>query len=295
MALVCVGDNVVDLYTSLGWVFPGGNAVNVAVAARRAGQDAAYLGAVGSDRWGEVVFHALSAEHIDVARVRVIQGPNAYSTVEVVDGDRVFGPADIGVSRITLSQADKEYLSGFAMIHTGDNSMLEPELDAIASCAPVSYDFGERPGEYWEPLIRMVKVACFSAGSQSPDAAEELAWRAASFGPDVVLVTEGARGALALDKGGLHRVAATATELVDSLGAGDSLTGAFLAGLLEGEAAETALRSGIAAAAATCRTYGAFGYGVAMSDERDPTAIDKGRAPMGTPVPHKPASRSLSG
>ena len=296
MALACAGDNVVDLYLSFLRAFPGGNAVNVAVAARRAGMAAAYLGRVGSDRWGELVLQALSAENVDVSRVQVVEGPNAYSTIEVIDGDRAFGPADIGVSRIVLSAADKAYLSHFDIIHTGDNSMLESQLAALAACAPVSYDFGERAREYWEPLIGMVKVACFSAGSLSSEAAEDLGRSAASFGPELVLVTEGARGALVLEKNIVHRVASTAGDVVDSLGAGDSLTGAFLAGILAGEPAESSLRLGIAAAAATCLSYGAFGYGVTMRDEERRVLVGDNQAdPMNTPAGRRAAPGPLTG
>ena len=46
MQLVGVGDNVVDRYRDLGMMFPGGQALNVAVHAKRAGMETAYVGAV---------------------------------------------------------------------------------------------------------------------------------------------------------------------------------------------------------------------------------------------------------
>ncbi len=49
MRLVAVGDNVVDCYPRLGLMFPGGNALGVAVHGRRSGAQAAYVGAVGDD------------------------------------------------------------------------------------------------------------------------------------------------------------------------------------------------------------------------------------------------------
>ena len=58
-SLLAVGDNVVDRYVEAGYMYPGGNAVNVAVHARRNGATSAYLGAVGTDRAGQVVLAAL--------------------------------------------------------------------------------------------------------------------------------------------------------------------------------------------------------------------------------------------
>ncbi len=259
MRLACVGDNVVDIYPNLRLVFPGGNAVNVAVAARRAGLESAYLGALGTDRSGKILLEALIDEEVEISRTRVIEGPNAYSTIDLVDGDRIFGAADVGVSRFRLDGDDLEYLAGFDMAHTGDNSMCEDQVSAMAEAAPLSYDFGERPPEYWRPLARHVEVAFFSAGQRSAEEAEDLARSAAALGPKLVVVTEGARGAMVLVANAVHRVTATVTP-VDTLGAGDSLIGRFLAGIMDGEEPPDALEAASAAAAETCLHHGAFGY-----------------------------------
>ena len=63
-----VGDNVVDRYRELATMFPGGNPVNVAVAAHHAGAEAGYIGPFGSDRAGQVVLEALIRGHRCVAR-----------------------------------------------------------------------------------------------------------------------------------------------------------------------------------------------------------------------------------
>jgi fructoselysine 6-kinase len=271
MRLACVGDNVVDVYPSLRLVFPGGNAVNVAVAARRAGACAGYVGAVGTDTAGTIILDALVAEGVETSHTRVVEGPNAFSTIELLEGDRIFGAADIGVSRFTLDESDLKYLSGFDMVHTGDNSMCEDQVAQMAEVAPLSYDFGERPAGYWQPLARYVRVACFSAGKLSVAGAEELARSAAELGPELVLVTEGARGAMLLDGGTVHRVA-TSVVPVDTLGAGDSLIGRFLAGLAGGEDPRPALEAASEAAASTCLQNGAFGhvyrYGTDVPDDQ---------------------------
>jgi fructoselysine 6-kinase len=266
MRVACVGDNVVDVYPSLRLVFPGGNAVNVAVAARRAGAHAGYVGAVGTDKAGSILLGALGAEGVETSHTRVIEGPNAYSTIELVDGDRIFGAADIGVSRFVLDEGDLQYLSGFDIVHTGDNSMCEDQVEQMAAVAPLSYDFGERPQQYWRPLVAFVQVACFSAGTLSPAGAEELARSAAELGPELVVVTEGARGAMVLDGETVYRAASTVVP-VDTLGAGDSLIGRFLAGIVGGEDPRSALTAASEAAASTCLQNGAFGHVHSYDDD----------------------------
>lgn len=265
--LATAGDNVIDVYPALRRVFPGGNTVNVAVAARRSGAQAAYLGAVGAGPDGEVVRAALAAERVETARMRVLDGPNAYSTVELIDGDRVFGPHDLGVSVFRLDRADLEYLRQFWCVHTGDCSSTEDQLADLAAVARVSFDFSDRPPDYCEPLLRHVWFACFSGSHLTADEAVGLAHRAAAAGPELVLVTEGPRGALLRTAdGAICRAPASAAAPVDTLGAGDAVIGGVLARLMLGDGAQAALRAGQQLAAASCAHYGAFGYGENLDD-----------------------------
>lgn len=49
MKLIAVGDNVVDYYQDQETFYPGGNALNVAVLAKRLGHESSYIGIVGND------------------------------------------------------------------------------------------------------------------------------------------------------------------------------------------------------------------------------------------------------
>jgi sugar/nucleoside kinase (ribokinase family) len=143
--------------------------------------------------------------------------------------------------------------------------MLEPQIAQLASRVPVSFDFGQRLPEYWEPLIGAVTVAFFSAGSLDSTSAEKLARRAAARGPRFIVVTEGPRGALVVEGDELHRALPVADTVLDTVGAGDSLIGTMLAAILLGKSPQEALDSASAAAAITCGTYGAFSHGVPMA------------------------------
>jgi fructoselysine 6-kinase len=261
MSLVCAGDNVVDVYQGTGTAYPGGNALNVSVAARRSGLTSAYLGAVGDDEAGRRLIAALAAEAVDTGRLRVLPGSTAWCGVQVVDGDRQFLDADLGVSMFDLSADDLAYVAGFDALHTGDNSGLEAQLADVAAATKVSFDFGSRAWSYVDELIGDVWCACFSGGHLTPEAAIALADQAAVRGPTAVLVSEGSRGArLVID--GVHvAVASQATSLTDSLGAGDALIGGVLSGLIRNYTPLDALKAGTALAARAVSHYGAFGYG----------------------------------
>lgn len=276
MSVACAGDNVIDIYLGSGRGYPGGNAVNVAVAARRGGVPSAYLGAVGQDEMGTILRHALASEKVDTERLRVLPGDTAWCEVRLVDADRQFGDTDAGVSRIKLTEADLDYLARFAVVHTGDNSMLEDQIAAVSARTRVSFDFGERPRDYVDQLIGQVWCACFSASHLSAGDATALADEMAALGPELVLVSEGARGAQLIAGGTRFRVPSGAADVTDSLGAGDALIGGVLAGLISGRSPQDALTDGTRIAARAVSHFGAFGYGFDITAQPPPSWAGRG-------------------
>jgi sugar/nucleoside kinase (ribokinase family) len=261
MRLLGVGDNVMDRYRDVGLVFPGGNAVNVAVAAQRAGAEAAYLGALGDDRAGKVILAALRAEGVATDRVRIVNGPTAFADVTLVEGDRVFVGSEVGVSRFRLDEADLAYAATFDLVHTGDCSMLETQVADLAIRAEVSFDFStHREPTYLDPLLGHVRIACFSASELAEDEALAFLTSAVERGPRLALATRGTAPALLSDGRRTWRQPVMPGQVVDTLGAGDSFIGRFLVGVIEGEDPAVALEAAVGAAAVTCTSYGAFGY-----------------------------------
>jgi len=264
MKLAGVGDNVVDRYRDLGTMFPGGQALNVAVYARRSGLDSAYLGAIGDDVAGRQVLGAMRSETIDISRVRILPGPNAHAEVALADGNREFTGGDAGVSKFRLSRADLDYLATFDLIHSSESSYLEDQLGLLAGVAPLSFDFSERRDPaYVEPLLPHVAIAEFSLSDLDDAAAEAWLVRIHGLGPRVVIATRGASGALLYDGSRFWRQSAVPTEVIDTLGAGDAFIARVLVGIVRNEPFEHSLAEAAVAAASTCGAYGAFGYGTA--------------------------------
>lgn len=260
--MVSVGDNVVDIYPSLGMMFPGGNAVNVAVAVGRSGVEAAYAGVVGTDDAGAALRAALEAENVATERLRTKDGSTASCLVELAAGERTFVEGDLGVSRFRLGAADLEYLSEFDCIHTGDCSGTEEQLEELARAGRISFDFSNRPFDYCAPLLDKVWLACFSGNHLDSGEADALAARALERGPEMVLVTRGGDGAFLSTLAGVTvNVKAEPIVPIDTLGAGDAVIGAVLAGLLRGDDPDSVMQAAMALAARVCQHHGAFGYG----------------------------------
>jgi fructoselysine 6-kinase len=264
--VAAVGDNVADIYESLGLRFPGGNCLNVAVAARRGGVEAAYVGAIGTDEAGQAVLQALEDEGVRTDRLRIIRGMNAYSVVELDRGDRHFVDFDLGVSRFILDEGDLEYLAQFDCIHSGSRSGTEAHLEDLRDVARLSFDFSDRPREYYEPILGKLWMACFSGTHLDPVGVDDLTRRALRAGPEIVLVTAGAQGAsISTATGETVRVGASPGTPLDTLGAGDAVIGTVLAGLLRADDLETVMSSAMSVATKVCAQYGAFGHGRAVA------------------------------
>lgn len=268
IGILAIGDNVVDRYPDQGEAFPGGNAVNVAVHARRCGAVAGYIGAVGTDPAGDAVREALVAEDVDISRLRVVPGPNAYAVVRIVDGNRVFGKGDVGVSRFVLDEQDLNEARHAELVHTGECSMVEQQLPALAAAAArLSFDFSERSWPYVVEHARYADIATISRPGFTADAALAEAHSLQSLGPQVVIVTLGAAGAMALDGDHVAQSEAPSATIVDTLGAGDAFLGRFLAGLQAGESLDALLPAATAYATASCASRGAFGYATSSPQE----------------------------
>lgn len=280
--LLTVGDNVVDVYPDDGVLFPGGNAVNVAVHARRCGAESAYIGAVGTDYAGQAVRHALYAENVDTSRTRIVQGPNAYAVVHLVDGNRMFSHGDVGTSRFRLSSADFAAVGSYDVVHTGECSMVEDQLgDLRAASRLLSFDFSERPWAYVREYARHAHVAVQSCPVHDLAAAKEQALRLRELGPAVVAVTMGADGAVVLDDSGwsASRPVPPPAGVVDTLGAGDAFIARFLVGLVTGKPAQQRLDAATAYATTSCLAHGAFGYPTTIP------SVSPDRTPSLTPIP----------
>jgi fructoselysine 6-kinase len=267
---VCgVGDNVVDRYVNQKQMFPGGNAVNFAVHARRSGAYAAYLGVIGTDVGGDLIRASLQAEGVELDRLRVEEGPNAFATVYMDDdgNNRRWGLCQKGVSIFRLDNADLDYLAGFDLIHSGETSRLDSQLAEIYERVAMSFDFSERDLEYAAGVLPYLKAAAFSRGDATNAEVARVLDAAQAAGVELVTITQGARGATVCHKGEILFAPAVPVDAVDTLGAGDAFVSRLTYRVLTGVALANAATDAAQYAALVCGTRGAFGHTRSITHE----------------------------
>ncbi|MCD5993515.1 fructoselysine kinase [Pseudomonas sp. CDFA 602] len=269
--LIAIGDNTIDVYLDQNIEYPGGNALNVAVLAARLGARSAYLGCVGDDRHGQYLLDCLHQETVEVSRCRMLPDASGWACVDSAEGERVFLGSDPGVCRrLRLDAEDLTYIARFPLAHSSLYSGLESQVVKIRdACGCLSFDFSDNWAEFdWQAVIKQVDIAFFSAADLSSIQAYELANSMRSLGPEVVVITRGAQGAIAVDAQGTHEQPALRCTFVDSMGAGDGFIAAFLLAWQAQQNLANCLFRGVDYAGQVCGWDGGFGHGQPVDSER---------------------------
>ncbi len=298
--IVTLGEVVSDIYrgeeisdVELGLVArPGGAPANVAVAASRLGSEAAFIGGVGRDLFGDFILRALESEGVETAGVRRQKRPTRTSLafVEISEsGDREFTFYRSSPAADELLSPDDvtgDLISGASFVNFGSIPLIrEPVRSAthrIAELAreqnvPVAFDVNlrehlwdsrEAAREAVDPLLDLSTIVKLGDDELGPllgtDDAEEAARMLLDRGVLLVLISKGPDGAFYATRDFSGDVPAfDVGEIVDATGAGDAFLAATLVHLSDGpldeeeRVREAALR-GCAAGALACTDFGAM-------------------------------------
>lgn len=267
MKLLAIGDNVVDYYKDQGKIYPGGNALNVAVLCNRLNHEqSSYMGIVGNDEAAVHVLDSLRQEKVDISRIRQAIGENGMAVVTLdEEGDRIFVGSNKGgvQSRmgIVLDEQDFNYIRQHDLLHTSVYSRLEQHLPKLSQMVDIAFDFSTNQEEaYLQQVCPYITYAFFSGSSLTEIECIELIQRVHLLGTKVVCITRGGEGAILSIENEIYKQSIIPTEVVDTLGAGDSFIAGFLSSYVQGKDVQQALHMGALIASQTCQYYGAFGY-----------------------------------
>jgi len=248
-----------------------GGGFNVLAAAARQGLRAAYAGAHGTGPFGTMARAALAVEGIEVIQpARAGLDTGFVLTMVEAGGERTFltsrgaeatlTAADL--DRVSAAAGDAIYLSGYGLVHDTNRAALLGWLARLGGGQVVFFDPGPLVGSIPAAALAAVlgradwlacnaRGAAVLTGSADPlEAAAALAGPAGAAGRPRVLVRTGPGGCLIARPGAeVVAVPGFRVGVVDTNGAGDAHSGAFIAALAAGTAEIAAARSANAAAA----------------------------------------------
>ena len=251
--------------------FSGGKGLNQSIALARAGLEAWHAGAIGRD--GRFLLEELQEAGVHTGYVEVLEDVSTGHAIiqRTPSGENcilLYGGANRSITREQVDRVLAGFGPGDALVLQNEISQL-PYLAERAKARGMTVALNPSPME--EGLLPLLPLAdylllneieaaqlCQCLGSALPEAEEDLAAALAAAPPSTAVgLTLGPRGSLYADGTRLARQAAVPVRAVDTTAAGDTYTGFFLAGALEGRGVEWAMEFAAAAAAIAVTRPGA--------------------------------------
>lgn len=255
----------------------GSSAGICAAGLARLGVDTALVARVGSDVFGGRTRELLDEAGVDTRAVRVVDEPTGVSVILSAPEDRAILTLTGALAGVTadevLSAADgathvhfASYFLVPALARELPSVLQELRTRGITTSLDTNWD----PAERWEGVEECLglldlllpnaaeAVALAAALGEGAGDVETAALRLAARGP-MIVVKNGAAGALAVSGVEVLRTGGLIREVVDTTGAGDSFDAGFLAAWTEGMPPAAALRR--AAVAGSLSTRGTGGTG----------------------------------
>lgn len=251
---------------------PGGKGANQAVSCAREGGRVGMIGCVGNDAHGQALRDALERDGIDTAALRTSPSePTGTALILVEDGGQnriVMIPGANAQAEIDQA-ALRQQLQGAAFLVT----QFEIPMDQVARAISVAHEAGCKvllnpspvqpiAEPLWPRIDTLVvnEIEAEALCGQAADSPQEAALAGQALrakGIARVVVTLGARGAVAIDADGARHHPAPKVQAVDTTAAGDTFLGALAVALGEGQSFDEAVRLGIRAAALCIQQPGA--------------------------------------
>lgn len=254
-------------------IFPGGKGANQAVAAARLGAQAVLVAKLGVDVFGDELEEFLRAEDVDVSHLGrtpehasgtglIVVDAHSQNTIVVVPGaNAVLEPEEVRVEvrpgDVFVSQLEIPLDTVRAFLEHGKvqgaMTLLNPSPAQQLPRALL---------EAVEILVLNETEAALLSGAESLDAGDALAVESAARelrtrAEQIVVVTLGDRGAIAVVGDASHAIPARRVRAVDPTGAGDCFVGALAARLVAGAPFLEALHFANVAASLCVQVLGA--------------------------------------
>ena len=282
--ILSFGEALTDMIRQPGEVWraaPGGAAWNVARAMRGLGLPAAFAGAISSDTLGDQLFAASQDADLDARYVQRVARSPLLAMVHQTEPPQYFfigdDSADLHFDPVALpagwqAAADWAHFGGISLARQPLAArLLDLATRLKLDGKRISYDpnFRQLMDQRYDPTLEamcrladVIKVSdedlcgLFRHPEPSHGLAQVRAWNPHAL----VLLTQGAQGAVLFAGEQGWRARAPCVEVLDTVGAGDASMAGLMCSLLDGNAAghpERHLRWAVAAGAAACTQAGA--------------------------------------
>lgn len=297
--ILCCGEALIDMLPreaatgETAFVpFAGGSVFNSAIALGRLGVPTGFFSGISSDFFGEVLRDTLARSNVDYSFAAISDRPTTLAFVRLVDGQARYAFYDENTAGRMLSESDMPFVDEsidamlfgcISLISEPCGSVYEALMTRESKKRVMFLDPNIRAGfitdreKHLARMKRMIALADIvklsdedlnwfgEHGSHDEIAAEWL-----KLGPKLIVITKGAHGADAYTAHATVRVPGVKVDVVDTVGAGDTVNAGILVSLhnqgllnkgaiatLNDDQIHAAIALGVRAAAVTVSRAGA--------------------------------------
>lgn len=249
-----------------------GVARNIAENLARLEVETVFLSAVADDDIGQHLLTQTTQSGVDCSHVLRVRGARNATTLTVKNtaGTRLATVDDYSIMEYLDSDylIEHESLFQHATLIVVDATLSDDALDTLFELAirhkvrvcadPTSPLLAGKFSRFIPNLYLVVPNASETVAlcsldepAKDRDSATKIARKLVSMGADIAVVTLGEIGLAYADQSGGGYIRAIHTEVIDTTGAGDALSGAVIFGILNGVPVDEAMRLGVTAASLT--------------------------------------------
>jgi len=257
----------------------GGAPANFVYHATQLGMQGYAISAVGKDALGAEILQELDKNHINyfceqidyptgTVKVELNNGQPSYTIIENVAWDHI--PLSAKAMEL-VAKADAVCFGTLALRNADSQKTILTLLDKTPSKALRFFDINLRQHYYSKELIEelLQKANIFKINDDEIAVMKEMfalqgtendlcKWFLEKYNLRYVVLTAGDKYSVIYSKEGVSRLDTPKVKVADTVGAGDSFSGAFVAGILAGKTMQEAHAQAVKTAAFVCSKTGAW-------------------------------------
>ena len=248
-------------------VFSGGKGLNQSIALSKSGAEVWHAGAVGTGD-GDFLIRQLQSAGVNTELIAVLEGKTGHAIIQKAkDGGNcilLYGGANQEITKSMVDEVMEHFEAGDYLVLQNEISEIgyimekahEKQMKIVLNPSPMDHRIGEYPLEYVDYFLLNEIEAGDICGEQG-EGEELLKKLSAKFPSAKIVLTLGGDGSLYRDGDRLLKQGIYKVKVADTTAAGDTFTGFFIGGLVQGMDAADALEWAAKAAAIAVSRPGA--------------------------------------
>lgn len=245
--------------------FPGGKGLNQSISLARAGAQVYHAGMVGED--GEFLLNICRENGVDCSNIRQIPGKSGHAIIQVDKTSQncilLYGGSNRSMTKEFIDEVIGRFDKGDMILLQNEINLMDYIIDRaheqgmVIALNPSPYDQAMEACDLSKVtyfLMNEIEGGQITGKKEPKEILDEVLNR---FPEARIVLTLGKDGVVYRDKEQYHEQGIFKVKAVDTTAAGDTFTGYFLSGMLNGEPVDQVLRTASKASAIAVTREGA--------------------------------------